>query len=561
MKKLVASNEKNVRKNLFENARVWKSLLYISSITLVIALLNATFSFSNQLLIINLIPSANSGFSVESVYLEEINNQVVNLNQINNAIANGFQINISDIVKNSIAFSSPIIFISFGTIVTFSSGMQIAFGRALGKKNDKQAKEIWDSGLKTSTITYIIITIFLIAISIPWINFLSNRDSNFSALENPQWNLTQSQIDILDSKFLETSKKWAWMYTMISLAVSIIQIFTVTSSSFLSSEGKLKFSAFTTFVANIANICFVTLFILVFKLGMNGAALATGFGLIFNALIFIFYLRKLNRKNQTLLFLDFKFRKKIIWYHLIEAFFYGFNSFLRFLAYTLLFTFLQSLLLSTILSISKQNNDLLSSNSFQIILGAIIPIFNLFLSGINGLTNAIRILGSYSYGQKQFHKIKKIYYFSILYGWIYSFLIVIIFAVLLRPFLFGFDNEQGNIFLISIFLLYFAFTVTYSASTLLSAGNILLLSNIIASLQILISTCFLFIASIISINFLNINIFIWAPFFGSFLASIVNAIIMIFYFKYWKNPKNIEKNKNSINWTEKILNKLKKENL
>lgn len=495
--------------------------------SIVASMISGIYVFVNQLMMVKLIPNSElSGISVEEIYHNTLSSTIgIKPAELSDVIKKN-HFDISDIVRNVISVSEPMIIISFGTILLLSSGAGIAFSHALGSKKADEATRIWDSNIKVGMFVIVILTAILVGVSWVWTDIQLHYDPN---------KYGDKKIQSIFHDYYLTTLKWSREYIMTYLAAIPFLGFVIVITAIANNEGRLKFVVNATVICNVINIGLVAIFILAAKLGMLGAAIAMVISTVINFVIVLVYFVCLTIKNQTFIEIDYKFEKRINFKYPLSMLHLGLSSLVKYVAFSLILTFQQYYLVS----IAKKDGGS-NVNYYQSLLGAILPIFNLFLTGLNGVNRGTRTLSSYNFGHQNALRIKQTYDWSIIYGLIYCIFVILFFGIAIGPELLRlFDVDVGltwkecyfnksHIFYIATLILFLFYNISFAAFTILSTNRKVLLSCLSAIVQGIFGIGAICVIVAIS---QNIELFFFAPVIGSFLTTVVVIIGMVYYFK------------------------------
>ncbi len=235
--------------------------------------------------------------------------------------------------------------------------------------------------------------------------------------------------------------KYALSYGKIIVCGAPALIIYTTLSSVIRADGSPQYSMFFLCIGAIINIILDYLFILIFKWGVEGGALATIIGQYISAILALLYLRKF--KNFELKLKDYKINKSIF-----KVMLYGVSSFITQITVLVLFVFMNNVL-TKYGALTKFGEDIPLSAY-----GIMSKVNTLLISSILGVSiGAQPIIGfNYGAGNKERVKeaLKKIYFINIIIGIVFN-LIYLIFPMQLVSIFGSGDNPLYIEFSIMLF--------------------------------------------------------------------------------------------------------------
>jgi putative MATE family efflux protein len=168
----------------------------------------------------------------------------------------------------AVSLTMPVMMITGALSHIFSAGAPSYVSRLLGGKNYDEVKKTSAFAFYTTALMGVVVTAVMLLFLNPIVRLIDTHDdtSNFT-----------------------------YDYAFIILAFSVIGMCGGTLQGLLRSEGAAKLASMGMIVGAAANMLLDPLFILVFHLGVKGAAIATILG---NLISFIFFLVLLARKNN-----------------------------------------------------------------------------------------------------------------------------------------------------------------------------------------------------------------------------------------------------------------------
>ncbi|MDE5553519.1 MAG: polysaccharide biosynthesis C-terminal domain-containing protein [Malacoplasma sp.] len=522
---------------LFEQTSIFKSLFKIVFLAIVVSLASGIYVFADQILMVKLLP-INTHYNVQDVFGE--NYKAIEVIK-NKGLDHYINTDVASVVRTAISLSSPLTIVCTAITLLLGLGISINYSKMLGKKDYQKAKETWSNGFFLTLFFSIGTSIILCLINEPIINVQSkstNLDKILSQINNSKSiiisDLEREKINNFLVKSQNLSLTWANNYSYVLLSLNFLNAYTMVFISLLNSEGKNGIPTIFILLANIINVGLDSLLLLFTSIGILGAAIATVISWILSVSIFVVYIYKLNRKNDTLLLFSslnikkVKFDKKII----LLIFAIGVSSFFRNTS-TAIFSFTQQSIYGNITTevTGKQNSYYLT------ILGAVNPIFNLFYSAIIGIIRGARTLITYNYAKNNVENIKKAFLISILMSIVYSTLFFILIVLILPNeflWIFNITSESSNYNDAKLLLIA---TISQLPMFGLSVSGMLYfqstdkpITSLITSVMygVIIGIPGLFLAKFLSESAKNINYFIYAP-----LIIMSIAGILVFSYSFW----------------------------
>lgn len=539
---------------LFEKTSIFKSLNKVVFLAIVVSLATGIYVFVDQILMVRVLPlNTNWTNSVLSEWQDTI--KLINDNNIN------INTSVSSIIRTAVSLSSPLTVACTAITLMLGLGISINYSKSLGKKDYNESKKIWNNGFFLTIIVSIVTSIILIGLTYVVVPAQS-KTTNIESLIKDK-NLSETQISQIQ-QFVDFTKNesilWAQDYAAILIGFNIFNCATMVFISLLNSEGKNGIPTLFILGANVINIAIDLVLLLFTNLGVFGAGLATAISWIVSTTIFMLYINRLNKRNDTLLLYKdlnlktFRFDKSIV----IFIFAIGISSFFRNMSNSI-FSMVQQSLYG---SITNQITGL--ENSYYLtILGAVNPIYNLFYSAIIGIIRGARTVITYNYAKNNMGNVKKAYLLSICMSLIYAsiFFILVCFA-LPQQFFWLFDvlpgsknyNDAYQILLITMGqLILFALSVSGMLYFQSTAQPI---KALITSIMygVIIGIPGLFIGAELAKSSNNINVFVYTP----IVIMAISGVIVTGY-STWHLICKHKPNKNVTDFTDK-LEKYKKEN-
>ena len=258
----------------------------------------------------------------------------------------------------------PILYIIQMPGFALGVGGSIVVGNLLGKRDLNKANKAF-----SACLVYGILISVVMAVIGPFIS-------------GPLANLFSSNQEIV-----ELGRQYLLIYFVTNPAITIALLL----ASFMAVDNNPKLSSIAYILGNIIKIGSMFLFINVFKWGVYGAALSTGFGFLLGSLVVIFYIKS----NKRLLKLTLRLRKT----------FGDLKDSIRASSATALnmvLTAVQMTIVNIVLgSVLTNDNDLLIFG----VIANMVFIFDLLVGGIQGVIPTICTI---LYGEKDYYSLKKI---------------------------------------------------------------------------------------------------------------------------------------------------------
>lgn len=234
---------------------------------------------------------------------------------------------------------------------------------------------------------------------------------------------------------------------IIVLGAPALIIYT-TLSSIIRADGSPQYSMVVLVTGAIINIILDALFILKFKWGVAGGALATIIGQYISCILALLYLRKF--KNFNLKIKDYKINKSIF-----KVMLYGLSSFITQITVLVLFVYMNNIL-THYGKTTKFGEDIPLSAY-----GIMSKVNSLFISAVLGIAIGSQPIIGYNYGagnnKRVKETLKKVYIINIIIGIIFNLAYLIFPSQLVSIFGSG-DNELYIEFAISMFRIFLMIT-------------------------------------------------------------------------------------------------------
>ena len=204
---------------------------------------------------------------------------------------------------------------------------------------------------------------------------------------------------------------YATTYAGIYIVSCIFNVFNVTMNNIVTSEGAAKTTMCALLIGAVLNIALDPLFIYVFDLGVAGAAIATAISQVVSTLVYLTYI--LQRKSV------FHFRIKDCTYTkevMCEIFKIGIP--------TLIFQILTSITISLINNAAGDYGDSAIAG-----MGVVTRLISMVSLSVFGFIKGFQPIAGYSYGAKNFNRLREAIKTSILWSTIFCVLFGVILAL------------------------------------------------------------------------------------------------------------------------------------
>lgn len=408
------NNRKKISKaiEMFETKPLWKSMLYVISLSVLAGLLQGVYIFTDQVLMVNLIPQ-NSNFNNLAIYGQ------ANVSEL---------ISSSSIIRKVNSISAPFILIAAALSLGFGLGTSINYSRALGSGNYENAKEVWRSGFYSTFFFGILSSFFLMIVA-------------YYIIPTQLGNISDPTIpDSFKEIYRKTTLEYARNFMLIIVGANVFQSLMQLLSTCLNSEGRNFFTTIILLFVTFVNIGLDVVLLKYTNLGVLGSSTATLISWVFGVVGLLAFIYHLNKKDSTLL--QFSILKKvkieltILW--LIIGI--GGVSFLRNISSAILVILNNN----EIIHVTENIGIYQDSSYFTGINGAVVPIYNLLFSGLVGIVRGGRTVLGYVYSAGRFRDVKKVFFMSILIS-IGTAVVLYVFGVfaLGKPLLRLFDMDRN----------------------------------------------------------------------------------------------------------------------
>lgn len=269
---------------------------------------------------------------------------------------------LGEMALSSLTLISPYLNLFMAIAAMFASGGSAVVMKKMGEKKEAEARQDFSMLLVTNFLIGILLTGITMIFTEPLVKMFGASD----------------MVTMFCQKYL-----WAYSFFIIpQLLFSNLQIYTIAS-------GKTGLAMFSALFGGVFNIIFDYLLIDVFSLGMSGAAIASGFGMLIPCLILAIPLW--NKKN-LLHFIVPKFRVSV----LIKTLTNGFSEF----SSNLVSGIVMLLFNARMMTMAGENGVAASTITFYVF-GLMSAVYMGYMFGISPLL-------SYFYGAANQEKLKKL---------------------------------------------------------------------------------------------------------------------------------------------------------
>lgn len=540
---IFAIKTKQRQKKLFLDSPIVKGVLLISLPSMMIALMTCLYTFSDQIMMANLIPRYNP-FETKVGWPDY--NEYVNLVSTLNAAGLDITTYTSRlVVRSAVANTAPVtVFINAITLLV-ANGTSVAFSKMNGKGDYPGAQKVWCIGFYANIIIALTATAILLGCCGP-LTSLENGDPLKQLSKSHDQIITivgQEGYDAIEKVYTKANdmiNTYSRDFCYIIISALILSMFDSFLSLLIISEGKQVIVVIATVVSNCVNILLDFFLIYFAKLAMIGGGLATLFGWTFNCSWYFIQIWIMNRKKDTALMysaLNLK-KNKIDWAIFRNIFANGLASFLRNLSMGIC-TWLQVFLLANVV-VPGVGTGGITANQYTNYYGAVNPIYNLFFPVILGTIQGSRIMCSYLYGCEHWKRMRQTYWVAMLIGLIYGLFIVLLIGVALNPYMlmiFGINKNDQYANIASLMLLIalgqlpiYAFNIggqlIYQAtSRALNASICALMQGIICNIPVS--------AIMVGVSFAtnSVNVFLFTPIITVLCSSIIIVSWTLHYMK------------------------------
>ena len=293
-------------------------------------------------------------------------------------------------------------------------------------------------------------------------------------------------------------------------------------AGFIRADGSPTYNMAGLIVGCVANIILDPIFILVFDMGVAGAAIATIIGQALNAIIYLLYIPRL--KTVKLSKKVFKESPSAV----LKVFNLGLSSCIN-----------QALI---VIIIGVQNNLLkkygaLSDYGAEIpmtALGVTMKLFNIIMAVLIGLSGGSQPIWGYNYGSGQKDRVKKTFFYSVSIGTIVMLIAFGVFQLFPEQVVSIFGNEDAlyvdfSVKCLKIYLLLLPLNAIrmIGGSLLQATGNALWASFLALSKQILIQLPAMILLPLLPIFDLAVDGVLWAGPISDLLSCLLTIVVLL----------------------------------
>ena len=392
-------------------------------------------------------------------------------------------VNQESLTAVSLSFPAQNLMIGFATGTAV--GVNALISRALGEKNSERANKIAENGVFLALLSSIAFFLFGVFGSRL---FISSQTS------------VQYIID-------EGTK-----YLQVCCGASFGIFFEIMYERLLQSTGRTFYTMITQGVGAIINIILDPVFIFVFKMGVQGAAIATVIGQIVAFILAVYF----NRHKNPDLHLDFK-KFKPSGRLIGEIYKIGVPSILMVAIGSVMTYFMNKILIAY--TLGKE----LSVNVF----GAFFKLNSFICMPIFGLNNGVIPIIAYNYGAMKKHRMIKTIKLSVVYAEVFSIIgAILFFAATPEMLRIGIPALK----IISVSFLFAGANIALSGVFQSFGKSIFsMISSFIRQLVVLIPIAYILARYGLSIG--NDNLVWWSYSIADFAASVVSIVCFIILYK------------------------------
>lgn len=416
------------------------------------------------------------------------------INGLYNIVDSFFVAMVSEKAMTAVSLIYPLQYLPNAFGIGFGVATASLAGFYFGSNDLEKANHCATKGLIVNLIHGIVITIFSLLFAKTFLSFFTT-----------------------DEEIIKDGLDYFYIVALFAPCITV----SMALEKILQCQGKMIITMFCMALGAVVNIILDPLFILVFNMGVKGAALATGISLVVSLLgyIFIFLKCKLEIK------ISFKAK--------------GGDNILKKL-YTVGISSSLNLALPSFMIIAL--NAILSQydSSYVLILGVYYKLQSFLFFIVSGLVQGIRPLISFNEGSKEYKRVDKIVIYSLIISYIVMILGTIIFLSLPSQLMSLFTKNETTIDNGAIALRIISSGFIISTFPYLISGVFEALSKGWPSLVIsLIRYLFIIIPALILSKFFN-EIGVWIAFpITETVALITSIILYIFIFKRRNKNENI----------------------
>ncbi|MCB9498799.1 MAG: MATE family efflux transporter [Bacillales bacterium] len=291
---------------------------------------------------------------------------------------------VSPVALAGLQVVNPITILWFGVLVVFGIGGSSYASNKLGEKKDEEANKVFNNAIVLSTITSLVFMVLFYIFYDPLLKLGGVLPENYT---------------------------YAKEYFLIYISGFFFQSLAYLFMMSIRSEGRPAFAMISQVTGFVVNIVFDYLFIVVFHMGVKGAAIATVMGNIANFMVGL-YFYFFSKKNYFKISLkDMKLNKEYV------------SQILSIGVSSMVLNF------CTAISVFVFNNVLKKYDNALSILGILSSLGTLCFMPLVGIRQGLLPLFSYNYGDKNNKRIFKLYNAGAFYGILYGVIISLIMSL------------------------------------------------------------------------------------------------------------------------------------
>lgn len=523
------------QKRLFYDKNIWLSVLIVSIPSLILAFMAGAYAFSDQILMVKLIPGI---WHIDSSDYAKVLVKHPDLNLLDPTNE------VSDIIRTCVSYSAPVTVFINAMALLMGNGTAINYSKYNGSKNIQMAEKTWTQGFWCNLILSLI-SILIVCVFCNLFVTMEQGNGLNSALNDIKGKVNDSEFNTIKQyydNYYHQVKSLTTQYIYVIGVGSIFCLYSQFISLLVIAEGRQWVVIFASTICNLLNVLFDFLMIKYGHITFISGAIAMVLGWFLNTLICFGYIWWLDRQYKTNLHLKALRKINFVFRDYLYLFKLGLPSFCRNLSMALASTIQIALIVHVVTS---QNG--IPVAEYQTFYGAINPIYNLFWTAQVGIINGVRVVCSYNHGARNFKRVRQSYWILIVIAATYGILMFFIICYGLNgPLLSLFEITSHranyglcNIMLKATILQMPIISIAIGGMMLFQATGLWWRACITGLMQGLICCVPIsFTLQAIAISSHNINIFIWTPFIVALVASLANTIWSIIYmYKHFVNHK------------------------
>ncbi|QJG66759.1 MATE family efflux transporter [Mycoplasma phocoenae] len=436
---------------LFEKTPIKKAIFIVALPGLLSMLMMGLYSFFNQVFILNFVPKTIALFNDDLsgvqgniyTYLREgtpiISHSTFNemWKTYNSFVQPDSRISqISSDIVSSISINATIPFMLFGNALALliPVGASVYYTKCISKKVENTAKNLFAMSFWT-TLTLTLFSTFIILLAI-WTNLtgLITSHTKFDTNALIMLDNTANWTNVANSKvFVEyykashdISTAWANSYLYCFAICAAVQGMYLLLSFFIRAEGKNSYVMIWAIIANLVGLALDAVFIIVFRLGILGGALATLVGWTINLFAYFIYVLINSKNGDTWISFKELIKFKMDWQILMPIMLLGISAFVRTLGVAVL-----NLVVTVLLNKLPYSDGFINVYNWA----KASPSITLFFVALFGISDGAAPLLSYNYTQGNNRRVKETYYWTLFISFMYSIIIYVIVALLAKYFI------------------------------------------------------------------------------------------------------------------------------